>query len=490
MSRVGDAHRVGFAALAVAALLCGRASAGEVVEPWEDGTTPHKRFAVDEAGHRDGRYIEYQRDGRTVAIDANYRHDALDGAYAESYESGRPKTRATYRAGKREGHFEAFSPEGDAIESSNYAGGELDGKRQISRAKRLVVTQTWKAGVLATLDGAIAFPRAKDEVRRTIEKILAGELPVADPASKSRPKAGGKAGSPSATDSPELAAAPADLDTLRDQALRRMRAYRYVCEVPWEDLVAGEAESRSAQYASFIVARLGKIMHEPTNPGLPDDVYRIAARAASECNQCGPASASGSNGATPVDGYMDDSDPTNIARLGHRRSLLSLEIRTTGFGFSDSGDQRFSAMSKTDSGRAQPPDIPFVVYPARGWTPSDMFSSHHAWSVGIDPVAAQRIDAANITARVRRLSADFVPSDEDLPIELMPFDKSSRKGGRPTLIFRPTGIEVSDGAAYLAEISAVDPKTRKPVVLLRWVAGFYDEKPAADGPAAGPRITR
>lgn len=106
-----------------------------------------------------------------------------------------------------------------------------------------------------------------------------------------------------------------------------------------------------------------------------------------------------------------------------------------------------------------------------------MFSSHHAWSVGIDPVLALKLDAGNATIRVRRLSADFVPEARDLAIESFPFDKTSREGGRPVLVFRPTGVEVVDGAAYLAEISAVDLKTRKPTVFLRWVTGFFGGDP-------------
>jgi hypothetical protein len=464
--------------LVIGMLSIARVWAVETVEPWDDGTTPHKRFEVDEAGHRNGHYLEYFRDGKSVAITANYRQDALDGSYLESYEGGRPKIRTSYRAGKRDGRFESFGPDGEPVEVSTYVNGEFEGKRQVWRTKKLVAIQMWKAGSLVTLDGTTAFPRAREEVRRTVERILSGELPSAAPGPKTRQKAGGKTAAvppaPGAT-SAALAAAPANLDALREEALRRLRAYRYVCAVPWDDLVAGDGPTLAAQYASLICAKLGHITHTPTNPGLSDEVFQLCASGASDCNLHLGVEMTGKSA---VDGWMDDSDPTNIDRVGHRCWSLSLAMRSTGFGFSDGKEKRFVAMYTMDSGRAAPLDVPFVLYPGRGWTPSDMFSSHHAWSVAVDPVLSLRLDLAHASVRLRRLSADYVPSDDEMSIEMMPFDKEHRYGGRSVLIFRPKGLEVADGAAYLAEVSAIDSKTHKMTVFLRWVAGFDGSVPA------------
>ncbi len=475
MGRLGNVCCV---VLVFAVTTFGRVWAGEIVEPWDDGTTPHRRYDVDEAGQRDGRYLEYSRDGKTVVLSATYRHGALDGSYLESFESGRPKVRTSYRVGKREGRFESFGPDGEPTEVAAYLAGAFEGKRQVWRAKKLVVTQTWKAGQLATIDGAVAFPRTADEVKRTVERILSGELPANSPAPKARPKAGGKpaVAPPPVSSSPAMAAAPPDLDALRDEALRRLRAYRYVCAVPWEDLVAGEAATLAAQYASLICAKLGHITHEPSNPGLPDEVFQLCAKGASECNlHLGV----GMTGKSAVDGWMDDSDPTNIDRVGHRCWALALALRNTGFGFSEGAERRMAAMFTMDYSRNEPPDMPFVVYPARGWTPSEMFSSHHAFSVHVDSVAA-RLGLVSAKVRVRRLSSDFVPAADDLPIEMMPYNPDGRIGGRPVLIFRPKGIEVADGVAYLVELSVLDAKSRKPVVFLRWVAGFLGDRATAE----------
>ena len=58
-------------------------------------------------------------------------------------------------------------------------------------------------------------------------------------------------------------------------------------------------------------------------------------------------------------------------------------------------------------------------------------------------------------------------------------------GGATRFGGRPKGLEVVDGAAYLVEISAVDAKSRKSTVFLRWVAGFDGDNPIADEPDSG-----
>ena len=457
------------------------AAADETVEPWDDGITPHRRFTVAAQGLKQGRYVEYFRDGRTPAVQANYKADALEGAYAEYYESGRMKQRTAYRAGKRNGRFESFGPAGEPTEVSGYVDGALDGRRQVWREKKLVAAQTWSAGTPVTLDGLPIFPRSRTDVEETLRKILSGALPSAAPAARTKPprRASGTDATPAAKPGPEVEGAPPDLLEDRENALRKLRAYRFACGIPWEGVVAGEAQTRSAQYAALVCARLGEITHTPTNPGLPAEVFRAGAAGASECNLAGPGETAGE----AMDGWMDDSDPTNVEKLGHRRWSLDLGLRTTGFGVSLTADGKpVSTMHVMSAGSGPDQDHPFVIFPPRGWLPVRMFSGRHAWSVGVAPGMVSRVAAAHSRVRVRRLSADFVPAEQDLELELSKWD-SEEIGGRPALIFRPKGVEVADGAAYLVEIESVDPKTRRTTPYLRWVTAFF-ETPPADAPAA------
>jgi hypothetical protein len=186
-----------------------------------------------------------------------------------------------------------------------------------------------------------------------------------------------------------------------------------------------------------------------------------------------------------MDGWIDDSDPTNIGRVGHRRWAFSLDLKTTGFGVAVGAEDVFWSMYTMDHGRAQPPDVPYVVFPPRGFMPSEMFGAHYAWSVSMDPALEAKASIENAWIRVRRLSADFVPEGEDLPIEARRFHRE-HIGGRSALIFRPKGLALADGAAYVAELSLTDAKTHKPTVVLRWVTAFVGAPRPPDAWGAPP----
>ena len=91
-----------------------------------------------------------------------------------------------------------------------------------------------------------------------------------------------------------------------------------------------------------------------------------------------------------VDSYMDDSDPGNIARLGHRRWCLLPELRRTGFGSAG----KWSAMWTADHSAPAVKGLKTVKYPPAGFIPADFFDGGHAWSIAFvtGPWSA-RVDA-------------------------------------------------------------------------------------------------
>src|SRR5688572_16880746 len=75
--------------------------------------------------------------------------------------------------------------------------------------------------------------------------------------------------------------------------------------------------------------RLHKPRHAPERPpAMSDDHYNIGKHGAGQSNLfMGPTEP-----ASCVDGWMDDSDPTNIDRVGHPRWILNPAMGTTAFG--------------------------------------------------------------------------------------------------------------------------------------------------------------
>jgi len=171
--------------------------------------------------------------------------------------------------------------------------------------------------------------------------------------------------------------------TAEHAALRRLKAFRYLAGVPYEDVVLDAEMNRTAKAAAEICAKLGRLDHSPRNPGLPEEQYELARKGAASSNLGYFGRANPDNLARSVDMFMDDSDAINIDRVGHRRWCLNPAMKKVGFGQSESG--KFTAMMAHDSSRDPRPDFDFISWPPRGPVPVTYFSPRHAWNVSLNP---------------------------------------------------------------------------------------------------------
>src|SRR5262245_25976619 len=123
----------------------------------------------------------------------------------------------------------------------------------------------------------------------------------------------------------------------RENALRRLKAYRYLVGVPYEPLELDEQMNKEATAASLICSKLDKLDHDPPNPCLPEEEYKLGQKGARSSNlgwgfRTLPEA---------IDGWMDDSDKGNIAAMGHRRWCINPTMGKTGLGRT----KEFTAMS-------------------------------------------------------------------------------------------------------------------------------------------------
>ncbi len=412
----------------------------EIVDVWEDGT-PRLRYHVDDEGRFHGVSIEYFRSGQ-IAIKARHHHGELDGIYASFYENGKKRARAIYRRGARTGKYEEWDEQGRRTWLARYRNSLLHGRAEAWRDGEKLASQTWREGELTAMVGVRLSDRSRDDV----SQALAGILEDAEPA-------------------------PADvaaMDEARDRAvsLARLRAYRYLCGVVWEDVVLTDRCNDLAQAASKICAALGRITHEPPNPGWPPEEFQFAAVGARGCNLHQGMRAAGS-----VDGYMDDSDKRNIKTLGHRCWSLNPRMKVAGFGATRSESGKwFTAMWATDASRGKPPDLEAICYPPIGWAPVDLFGAHYAWSAQFGREACPRLDPANVTVTIHRLDDRFLPVGDALPLDYQSVNPNAR--GYPVcVIFRPAAFVLEPTADYLVAIAGLDPDPKKDVpfrYLVRW----------------------
>lgn len=259
----------------------------------------------------------------------------------------------------------------------------------------------------------------------------------------------------------ELSGAAAE----RDAALRRLKSYRYLVGVPYANVVLDDELNRSAAAAARVCEKLGRLDHNPPNPGLPEEEYNLG-RASARKSNLHFSSRPGASLSGSIDSYMDDSDNANIDRVGHRRWCLFPLLRKVGLGRSGT----FFAMYAHDRSQPAAPPFDFVAFPAPGPMPLQYFAPHYAWSISVNPKKYAPPDEA-IEVSVYPAAASGDKSGPALPLNYKRVDRAFM--GIPNcIIFRPDKSAVAVGKRYLVEVKGLRLATRRPAPPLRYPVEF------------------
>ncbi len=470
-------------ALVLSAPLC--AQTEEKIETWDTGGLK-AQYGVDAKGRRSGLCKEYFRDG-ILAVESHYKDGLLDGPFTSYLPNGKrgivttylngkiegnlnetradgARVSATYRGGLLEGGYQSWHPngghfitasfvlgqlsgayeevsaDGSRVWTATWIGGALDGASKLAVDKKTVMTQKWRSGVIELLNGFVPHPRPAAEVRRRIESILSAPLPESLP-----------------TDDP---AAPR-----RHAALRRLQAYRYLCGVPWEDVTLDPVMTDLCNAAAEVCEKLDRLDHTPPDPGgLPPGRYEQGRRGAGNSNLY-----VGGDMADSVDGYMDDSDESNITALGHRRWCINPSLRKTGFGCSHA----WSAMWSMDRSGSVPKGLKEVCYPPPGFVPTDFFGASRAWSISF--VAGRWAAKVRPSATIQPLDAHYLPAGPPLTMRRA-WVASGGYGVSNCVAFLPADLVVMPGRRYLATVSLDDDATIARQYVVEFVEPVSAEK--------------
>jgi hypothetical protein len=410
-------------ALLVCGFLCAASAAREVEETYPEGKIK-LRYNVDADGRKDGASTEYHENGK-VKIRAEYRAGQLEGPYASFHDNGQPHVSAIYKQGKLDGEYTNRNAAGQLQTTASYKQGKLHGWRTGYLQGEVTAAQAYR-------DGEVVAARGPQQIRRQLAEI------------EREPEATSK------------------LDALtrdREAALRRLKAYRFLSGLPYEDMELDAEQNDYATAASNICHKLGKMDHAPANPGLPEDEYKIARMAAGSSNLYMDLT----DFVKCVDGWMDDSDASNLSRLGHRRWCLNPWMKKCGFGRTG----KFAAMYVFDDSRKEVPDYEFVGYPAPGVMPTSYFGPRIAWSISLNP-------------------KKFKKPGDDVKVTVMPLDKRFEPAGKPLefadshinnsgfgiancIIFLPKKVDVSPGARYWVEVENLKSIDGKPATVRYFV---------------------
>ena len=291
-------------------------------------------FREDGKKHVVAHYHDDLRHGKYEAVYENgqlkertrYRHAKLHGSLESFFENGNPHLRATFENGKRHGKYEEFNADQSHSLTEHFHHGTRHGVYQVVDKGNLVIDQVWDMGKIHKIRGVVAYPVPEDNIRKEIRRIL--RLPPA------------AAAAPSST-APKPARVRREVDT-PEEALRRLKAYRFLCRVPYENLRLDPKLCEHCESGAKLCERIGRIEHEPKCPkGMDQAEYRRGLTGTMHRNLHQGSGLVGS-----VDAYMEDHGENNLDHVGHRRWCLNPRMRRTGFGSSGG----FCAMWAHDEG--------------------------------------------------------------------------------------------------------------------------------------------
>lgn len=389
----------------------------EKEEKWQNGQVK-KSYAVDDENKINGHYEEYYESGK-LKIKANYKNNLLEGNYFEYFEDGKLKLESQYIKGQKNGYLKTYD-KGVLIKSS-----------------------LWQNNLLI-----YTFPKTPDQINRELNNIsklkteFVGEWPKDFKG--------------------ERFTKTVEEDNIA--ALTKLREYRYLCGIPYEDLQINKEYIARNLDAVIVLKKLGGLNHFPQNPGVPEDVFKSGYIGTSSSNLAFMGFKINSAQTIPM--YMNDSDALNIAKVGHRRWCLSPNMKMTGFAVEDGFGAMWSI--NVDKMKKQPPEFDVICYPARGYMPISHFQNSCAWSVSINPNIYKTKSLDTIKIKFYSFK-DGVKEELKLTYQTI---NSEYIGTTNCLIFTPEKISLTPGSCYQVLITGIKDKNGKDTKIEYFVEFF------------------
>lgn len=241
-------------------------------------------------------------------------------------------------------------------------------------------------------------------------------------------------------------------DETLNNALKVLNFVRYIAGLD-DNVKLNSSYTTAAQNATLIMAINGGLSHSPTQPsGLSNSLYDSGFLGASKSN----LSAGRSDLKTAIiNGWMNDSDSSNISKVGHRRHILRPTAKTTGFGLAnnltDSKYKAYAAQYCIDDTYFDKTSLTGgVMWPAQNM-PTEFFVKDYAWSYSSMnnsiPSGATVTLTKNNGEQVWNLSS----KDSDISGNYLTIASESY-GDKGCIIFKAKDLTYKNGDIFKVEI--------------------------------------
>ena len=413
---------------------------GTVEEKYDSGAIK-ARYSVAADGVRQGSFQTFYADGKAKET-GEYARGELQGEFYSFHPNGQRALSCSYQKGALEGAWTSFDDKGQKTASGEYRAGKKSGVFRDFEGGRVVLEQLF-------VGGELILPRSEAMIGAKLAEIRKMKVATVAPAEAIPAHRGVK-----------------QSEEDRAAGVRMLMEYRYLCDVPVEVSLDATYNAHDEAAAALLVA-IDKLDHQPANPGWPDEDYQFAKKGCGSSN----LSMGSSNPADAVRGFMDDSDASNIDRLGHRRWCLNPRMAKTGFGSAG----KFVVMWSFDQTRKEVPDYEYVACPAAGLFPNSHFTAGEAWSISLNPNKYRQPDEKKIKVSVKPAQITLAPAAirTGADLKLNYFHVDTQGFGIPNaIIFRFDRCTVQAGAAYMVEVSGLQT-TGGAAATLKYLVEFY-----------------
>ncbi|MBQ7155175.1 MAG: CAP domain-containing protein [Synergistaceae bacterium] len=265
-------------------------------------------------------------------------------------------------------------------------------------------------------------------------------------------------------------------------ALEELNYIRWLIGVP-NNVTLDSEYTVKAQHGAVLLDAIDTLTHTPGKPSdMCEEFYSLGYDAASHGNIAVSKIYSGSQVwgnitlSQSTRFYMDDSDDTNISRLGHRRWLMNPRMTKTGFGISTRRGyavtyviEEFGDGSRTLSQEEYarylewlkwPVSDEFITWPTRKHPhPLEYFDAGTAWSIVLNSEVFNECSAGSVNVRLTRESDgrmwNFSASGSDGYFNIAPDNIANSE----CIIFRPDGVDsYRNGETWRAEVYGLSRK--------------------------------
>lgn len=253
------------------------------------------------------------------------------------------------------------------------------------------------------------------------------------------------------SDSPQLGSSyePGSLSKSDlNSALHLLENIRYIAGLP-ADLKLSNDYNRMAQAASLVNYSNDSISHYPEFPSnISSKTAKSGIKACAESNLAWDSWQNTSLEHSILNVWMKDDSVSNIKALGHRRWILSPEMKRTGFGAVSGSRGTYNTMYVFDFGRKVKTNYQ-VAWPAQQM-PVSYFPEGTPWSLSLGKV----LNSEKIKVTLTRLSDNKVWNFSKKQADGAFYVNNDGYGQKGCIIFNPKNIgHCKSGDKFIVKVS-------------------------------------